>query len=156
MGARYKLTIPAPALLGERMWQPAQSSAAYSSYEAFVDDCVPYLARELELVMSTVDKPPAVIQIDDPHLCLFVSDDVREKYPDPEAAAAFAVDKTNEMLSLAGLLGEGGDGGDEEYGAELCVHLCRRAGGKARGEHGHDGDLSRIVHHINNLKVRAR
>jgi hypothetical protein len=39
-------------------------------------------------------------------------------------------------------------GGD---GVRVCVHLCRRAGGKARGEHAHDGDLARIVPHINAL-----
>eukprot|EP01051_Picozoa_sp_SAG22_P032253 SAG22_NODE_13508_length_404_cov_0.734426_1_plen_37_part_01 len=37
--------------------------------------------------------------MDDPHLCLFVDDDVRAKYPDPDAAAQFAADKTNEMLA---------------------------------------------------------
>lgn len=73
-----------------------------------------------------------MIQVDDPHLCLFVDDDVRAKYADPEAAAAFAAAKTNEMV--AGL----------DCGAtKLAVHLCRRAGGKARGEHSHDGTISR-------------
>jgi len=31
----------------------------------------------------------------------------------------------------------------------IAVHLCRRAGGKARGEHSFDGSISRIIHHIN-------
>ena len=38
-------------------------------------------------------------------------------------------------------------------GVDICVHLCRRAGGKARGEHEHDGDLSTIIHHINAIKA---
>jgi len=136
----YKLTVPAPALLGERMWQEAQSSEAYASYEEFVEDCVPLLAEELKQALA-LPRPPAVVQIDDPHLCLFVDDEVRAKYPDAEVAAGFAVEKTNEMLSLAGTAG----------GVEVCVHLCRRAGGKARGE-GFDGSLSKITQHINALE----
>ena len=139
----YKLTIPAPALLGERMWQESQDRciAAYPTEQEFVNDTVSYLARELELACE-LENPPAVIQIDDPHLCLFVSDDVRAKYPDPEAAADFAVRKTNELV-------QGLDAARDATGVQICVHLCRRAGGKARGEHAHDGDLSVIVPHIN-------
>ena len=61
-GHPYKLTIPAPALLGERMWQAAQSSAAYASYEEFVHDTVPLLAREIEHAVA-LPHPPAVIQV---------------------------------------------------------------------------------------------
>ena len=39
-----------------------------------------------------------VIQIDDPHLCLFVDDGVRAEYDDPDAAAHFAVDMVNEVV----------------------------------------------------------
>ena len=37
-------------------------------------------------------------------------------------------------------------------GTKLAVHLCRRAGGKARGEHEFDGNIARIIHHINALQ----
>lgn len=46
------MTIPAPALLGERMWLEAQSSGAYATYEEFVDDCVPILRNEIELLLA--------------------------------------------------------------------------------------------------------
>ena len=94
---RYKMTLPAPALLGERMWVAGESSAAYSRYEDFVEDTVPFLRREMELMLAA-ENPPTVLQIDDPHLCLFVDDDVRAKYPDAEAAAAFAVAKNNALV----------------------------------------------------------
>ena len=45
-----KATLPAPALLGERLWDPERSSHAYPKREAFVRDCVPILRREVELV----------------------------------------------------------------------------------------------------------
>jgi hypothetical protein len=48
------MTLPAPALLGERMWVEAESSGAYSCYEDFVEDTVPYLRKEMELMLASV------------------------------------------------------------------------------------------------------
>ena len=47
---QIKATLPAPALLGERMWDPVKSAKAYPTREAFVRDCVPILRRELQLL----------------------------------------------------------------------------------------------------------
>src|SRR5215217_2801412 len=41
-----KATLPAPALLGERMWDAGKSAKAYPTREAFVRDCVPILRKE--------------------------------------------------------------------------------------------------------------
>src|SRR5207245_10222324 len=46
---RIKATVPAPALLGERMWDASKSSKAYPKREDFVRDCVPIIRREVEL-----------------------------------------------------------------------------------------------------------
>ena len=83
---RIKATLPAPALLGERMWDEKKSSGAYPTRRAFVEDCVPVLRHELELLR---DEGVDVIQIDDPHLCLLVDDKVRAQYQDPDSEAAF-------------------------------------------------------------------
>jgi 5-methyltetrahydropteroyltriglutamate--homocysteine methyltransferase len=115
---QIKSTLPSPALLGERMWDSAKSAKAYPNRDDFVRDCVPVLRRELELVR---DAGADIIQIDDPHLCLFVDPDVRCKHADPDAAAGFAVDMVNELVR--GITG-----------VKIAVHLCRRAGGRARGE----------------------
>ena len=82
-----KATLPAPALLGERMWDAKKSSRAYPKREDFVRDCVPILRKELELLR---DSGASIIQIDDPHLCLFVDPEVRKTYDDPEGAARVA------------------------------------------------------------------
>ena len=82
-------------------------------------DCVPILRREVELLR---DAGVAIVQIDDPHLCLFV--DARrasEATTTPTRAADFAVDMTNQVVS-----------GIEDI--KLAVHLCRRAGARARGD----------------------
>lgn len=132
-----KSTLPSPALLGERMWHPEKSAKAYPNRDDFVRDCVPVLRRELELVR---DAGADIVQIDDPHLCLFVDHDVRGKYTDPDAAADFAVDMVNEVVSGS-------------TGVKIAVHLCRRAGGRARGEVCHGGGYGPIIKHLNKLKA---
>jgi 5-methyltetrahydropteroyltriglutamate--homocysteine methyltransferase len=134
---RIKATVPAPALLGERMWDAAKSSAAYPKRENFVRDCVPILRREVELLR---DEGVSIIQVDDPHLCLFVDPEVRRQYDDPERAADFAVDMDNQVV-------------DGIAGVKLAVHLCRRAGARARGEAEHRGGYDPILKQLARLKV---
>lgn len=134
---RIKATLPAPGLLGERMWDPEKSSAAYPTRESFVRDCVPVLRREIELLR---DSGVSIVQIDDPHLCLFVDPDVRSRYDDPDRAADFAVEMNNQLV-------EGIEG------VKLAVHLCRRAGARARGEAAHTGGYEPILNQLTRLKV---
>src|SRR5256714_3452637 len=131
-----KSTLPSPALLGERMWSADKSGKAYPKRDDFVRACVPILRRELELVR---DAGADTAQIDDPHLCLFVDPAVRAQYKDPDAAAAFAVDRVNELV-------------DGIHGIKLAVHLCRRAGARSRGEQSHAGGYGPIINHLNRLK----
>lgn len=132
-----KSTLPSPALLGERMWDAERSAKAYPNREDFVRACVPILRRELELVR---DAGANIVQIDDPHLCLFVDEDVRRRHADPDRAADFAVDMVNEVVSGIS-------------GVKIAVHLCRRAGGRARGEVCHGGGYGPIIRHLNKLKA---
>jgi len=134
---QIKATLPAPALLGERMWDPTKSAKAYPRREDFVRDCVPILRREVELLR---DEGVSIVQIDDPHLCLFVDPEVRRQYDDPEAAADFAVDMDNQVVQ-----------GIE--GVKLAVHLCRRAGARARGEAQHRGGYDPILRQLGRLAV---
>jgi len=132
-----KSTLPAPALLGERMWDPVASAAAYPTREAFVEACVPILRREVELLR---DEGVSIVQIDDPHLCLFVDPEVRAGYDNPDRAADFAAEMTNQVV-------------DGIEGVRLAVHLCRRAGARVRGEHAHEGGYGPIIGPLNRLKV---
>ncbi len=135
---QIKSTLPSPALLGERMWTKEKSGRAYPTREDFVRACVPILRRELALIR---DAGADIAQIDDPHLCLFVDPAVRSQHADPNAAAAFAVDMINEVV--AGV-----------SGIKIAVHLCRRAGARARGEHSHGGGYGPIIPHLNQLKIQ--
>lgn len=132
-----KATLPAPGLLGERMWDPEKSSRAYPNREDFVRDCVPILRREVELLR---DEGVSIIQIDDPHLCLFVDENVRASYDDPDRAADFAVDMNNQLV----------EGFDD---VKLAVHLCRRAGARVRGEAEHRGSFDPILNQLGRLNV---
>lgn len=133
-----KITMPAPALLGERLWSRDQSGKAYPDPEDFVRDCVPVLRREIELLAAS---GADIIQIDDPHLCLFVDPEVRSTYANWEKAADFAVDMVNAVV-------------DGIKGSTIALHLCKRAGARARGERDHRGGYAAIVRHINRLKVK--
>ena len=133
-----KITLPAPALLGERLWHPVRSRNAYPNRDDFVRDCVAPLRREIELIAAMgVD----IVQIDDPHLCLFVDPDVRRAYENPDRAADFAVDMINALV--AGF-----------RGVRFAVHLCRRAGARVRGEKHHAGTYGPILPQLNRLKVQ--
>ena len=136
---RVKATLPSPALLGERLWHPDKSAWAYPTREAFVEACIPILHREVELL---AEARADIVQIDDPHLCLFVDPDVRARYDDPDRAADFAVDVVNQVF-------------DGVKGPQLAVHLCRRAGARARGDQDHQGGFGPIVEYINKLHAHA-
>ena len=134
---RTKVTMPAPALLGERMWDPERSRTAYPTRESFVEALVPILKRELELVCAEgVD----LVQIDDPHLCLFVDPEVRRQSKNADEEADFSVEANNTLT-------------EGIAAARLAVHLCRRAGARARGEVCHAGSYEAILPQINRLKV---
>jgi 5-methyltetrahydropteroyltriglutamate--homocysteine methyltransferase len=133
-----KITLPAPALLGERLWDPERSRKAYPDRAEFVRACVAPLRAEIALLQ---DLGVDIVQIDDPHLCLFVDPDVRRRYDDPDRAADFAVEMINE--TVAGFAG-----------VKFAVHLCRRAGARVRGEKHHAGTYGPILPQLNRLKVQ--
>jgi 5-methyltetrahydropteroyltriglutamate--homocysteine methyltransferase len=134
---KLKATVPAPALLGERMWDPQKSAKAYPKREDFVRDCVPIIRREVELLR---DEGVSIVQVDDPHLCLFVDPQVRSQYDDADRASDFAADMDNQVV-------------EGIKGVKLAVHLCRRAGARARGEADHRGGYDPILNQLGRLKV---
>ena len=119
------------------MWDAEASSKAYPTREAFVRDCVPILRHEIELLRA---EGVSIIQVDDPHLCLFVDPDVRAGYENPDQAADFAVDMDNQVVA-----------GFKDV--SLAVHLCRRAGARARGEAQHQGSYDPIMAQLRKLDV---
>lgn len=132
-----KATLPSPALLGERMWDPRLSIQAYASRKDFVRATIPILRRELELLQKA---GASIVQIDDPHLCLFVDPNFRASFANPEEEIQFGIDTLNELV-----------GGIR--GLKIAVHLCRRAGARVRGEQHHQGSFDSIIPYLNQLQV---
>ena len=133
-----KITLPAPALLGERLWDAERSKKAYPNRDDFVRDCVAPLRAEIALLR---DIGVEIVQIDDPYLCLFVDPGVRRRYDNPDRAADFAVEMINETV-------------EGFKGVKFAVHLCRRAGARVRGEKHHAGTYGPILPQLNRLNVQ--
>ena len=132
---RVKVCLPSPYLIGQRMWEPAHSKAAYATREAFCEALVPALRHEL---LAIRDVGVDVIQLDEPHLCVLVDPGIRARFPDPEAEMKRAVDWINEIV-------------DGVQGVRLAVHLCRRNWGR-RGW-GAAGGYEVLLPHLKRLKV---
>jgi len=135
---KIKATLPAPGLLGERLWDATKSAKAYPKRDDFVAACVPILRREVALLIK---EGAGIIQVDDPHLCLFVDSGVRSRCENADRAADFSVDMTNQVV-------------DGITGVKFAVHLCRRAGARARGETQFQGGYDPILNQLNRLKVQ--
>jgi 5-methyltetrahydropteroyltriglutamate--homocysteine methyltransferase len=132
---RVKVCLPSPYLIGQRMWMPEHSTAAYPTREAFCEALVPVLREELLRVREVgVD----VVQLDEPHLCVLVDPKVRAKFADPEAEMKRAVDGINAVV-------------EGVSGVSLACHLCRRNWG--RKGWGAAGGYEAILHHMRCLKV---
>lgn len=130
-----KVALPSPYLLGQRMWDPERSRKAYLTRQAFMEALVPVLRQEL---LAVRDVGVTVIQLDDPHLCLFVDDRVRQQYDDPDREVDYCVGLLNDII-------------DGVEGVTLAVHLCRRNRGR-EGWVG-EGGYGPIIPQLRRLKV---
>src|SRR5262245_42922704 len=131
-----KVALPSPYLLGQRMWDPQRSAAAYPTREDFMRALVPVLRGELEAVRKAGLRR---VQLDDPHLCLFVDERVRQEYADPRRELDLCVELINGVL----------EGFDD---LDTAIHLCRR--NKARQGWVGEGGYGPILEHLGRLKVK--
>lgn len=132
---KIKVALPSPYLLSVRMWDPELSKGAYATRESFARALVPILRSQ---VKALLEAGVHTIQLDDPHLCLFVDDEVRKTFADPDQEAMFAVDLINEVF-------------EPFSGFVKAVHLCRRNKGR-KGWVG-SGSYERIMTPLSSLKV---
>lgn len=133
--ARAKVALPSPYLLGQRMWEPERSRAAYPTREAFMHALVPILREEL---IRLADVGVEVAQFDDPHLCLFVDERVRAQYDDPQREIDLCVDLLNQIVEGVAHI-------------RTAIHLCRR--NKARAGWVGEGGYGPILPGLKRLKV---
>jgi 5-methyltetrahydropteroyltriglutamate--homocysteine methyltransferase len=109
-----KVALPSPYLLSVRMWDEAASGGVYPTRRDFARALVPVLRAQ---VIALRDAGVHTVQLDDPHLCLFVDPHVREKFKDPDEEAMHCVSLINGVF-------------EGVTGVRRAVHLCRRNKGR--------------------------
>jgi len=114
--SKIKVALPSPYLIGSRMWNEDLSKNAYPTREAFMRALVPFLRSEIIKLSKT---PVAVVQIDDPNLCLFVDPEYRAKFKNSKKECELAVELINSLV-------------EGVKGIEIAVHLCRSSGTRNR------------------------
>ena len=133
---RLKATIPAPYIIGRRMWHPDHSSTAYPRAEDFMAATVPILRREIELLVEAgVD----TVQLDEPWLSRMVDPNVRERdgISDPQYEMGLCVDLINETVDGFG-------------GIDTGMHLCHAHFDR---NHGSEGSYDMIMPALNKVNV---
>ncbi|HBU07427.1 MAG TPA: hypothetical protein DEB09_05085 [Candidatus Magasanikbacteria bacterium] len=127
---KIKVCLPSPYLLGQRLWDEKKSIKAYPTREAFVEALIPILRNEIILLREAGAN---IVQIDDPHICLFVDKELRTQFSDPKKELNYACQVVNEVV-------KGIDG------IETALHLCRRNKGRQGwiGKGGYEAIISAI------------
>jgi 5-methyltetrahydropteroyltriglutamate--homocysteine methyltransferase len=133
---RIKVTLPAPYIIGRRMWHPDYSPRAYPVREGFMQACVPILRQEVEALR---DAGADTVQLDEPWLSTTVDPAFckREGIEDPVAEADRCVDLVNQVV----------DGID---GVHFSMHLCHAHFAR---EHGWEGSYEPIMPALNKVRV---
>ena len=106
---RVKATLPAPYIIGRRMWHP-HSQAAYPTPEKLMAACVPILRQEIELLR---DAGADTVQLDEPWLSTLVDPRFRERehITDIQYEMDLCIDMINQTV-------------DGIQGIETGMHLC--------------------------------
>ena len=135
-GRRVKATLPAPYIIGRRMWHPEHSRAAYPTREKLMADCVPILRQEIEAVR---DAGADTVQLDEPWLSTMVDPSFREKegVTDAQYEMDLCVDLINQTL-------------DGIEGIATGMHLCHAHFDR---EHGTEGPYDLIMPALGKVRV---
>ncbi len=133
---RVKVTLPAPYIIGRRMWHPDHSKKAYPTRETLMEACVPILRKEIELLCGA---GADTIQLDEPWLSTMVDPAFcrREGIDDVSYEADRCVDLVNQVL----------DGMD---GVATGMHLCHA---HFERRHGTEGSYEPIMPALAKLRV---
>ena len=107
---RLKITLPAPYIIGRRMWHPDHSRDAYPRREDLMEAVVPILRQEIEAVRAA---GADVVQLDEPWLSVMVDPEFRaaEGIGAPEPEMERCIDLLNRTL-------------DGVSGIDTAMHLC--------------------------------
>ena len=133
---RVKATLPAPYIIGRRMWHPEHSRKAYPEREAFMAACVPVLRQEIEAVR---DAGANTVQLDEPWLSTLVDPEFREQegITDVQYEMDLCVDLVNQTV-------------DGIEGIDITMHLCHAHFDR---QHGSEGPYDLIMPALAKVRV---
>ena len=133
---RVKITLPAPYIIGRRMWHPDHSKKAYPTCEELMQACVPVLRKEIELLREA---GADTVQLDEPWLSTMVDPEFcrREGIDDPSSEMDRCVDLVNQVL-------------DGQDGLATGMHLCHA---HFQRRHATEGSYEPIMPALNKVRV---
>ena len=133
---RVKVTLPAPYIIGRRMWHADHSRKAYPTREKLMEACVPILRREVEALR---DAGADTVQFDEPWLSTMVDADFcrREGIENPAYEMDRCVDLVNQVL-------------DGITGVDTAMHLCHS---HYQRQHGTQGSYEPIMPALRKVRV---
>ena len=133
---RIKATLPAPYIIGRRMWYPEHSKAAYPTREKLMADCVPILRQEIKLIREA---GADTVQLDEPWLSTMVDPSFRERegVTDVQYEMDLCVDLINQTL-------------DGIEGIATGMHLCHA---HFDHKHGTEGPYGLIMPALAKVRV---
>ncbi|MDE2666929.1 MAG: cobalamin-independent methionine synthase II family protein [Acidobacteriota bacterium] len=133
---RVKITLPAPYIIGRRMWHADHSRKAYPTREGLMEACVPILRREIEALREA---GADTVQLDEPWLSTMVDPAFRrrEGIDDPSYEMDRCVDLVNQVL-------------DGFRGLATGMHLCHAHFDR---QHGSEGPYELIMPALQRVRV---
>ena len=133
---RVKITLPAPYIIGRRMWHSDHSKKAYPTREKLMEACVPILRKEIELLR---DAGADTVQLDEPWMSTMVDAAFcrREGIDNPPYEMDRCADLVNQVL----------DGLD---GLATGMHLCHA---HFQRRHGTEGSYEPIMPALKKVRV---
>ena len=133
---RVKVTLPAPYIIGRRMWHPDHSKNAYPTRDKLAEACVPILRQEVEALR---DGGADTVQLDEPWLSTMVDAEFcrKEGIANPTYEMDRCVDLVNQVL-------------DGIEGVDTGMHLCHA---HFQRKHGTKGSYEPIMPALKKVRV---
>ena len=135
---RVKVTLPAPYIIGRRMWHPEHSAKAYPTREALMTDCVGILREEIEKLKEA---GADTVQLDEPWLSTMVDPEFRKREGVSDEQWQYEKDLCADLINQTV---SGFD--DLNTGMHLChAHFAHK--------HGTEGPYDLIMDSLAKIKV---
>lgn len=133
---RVKITLPAPYIIGRRMWHPDHSKKAYPTREHLMEACAVILHQEVKALR---DEGANTVQLDEPWLSTMVDPQFCQR--EGIENAPFEMDRSVDLINQVF---------DGVEGIETGMHLCHS---HFERKHGTEGSYEPIMPALKRARV---